>query len=73
MPLADINDPLYWYDWELHEVINDLKDCIRHDLAVPIDIYTKLEDFGIEIDKLTRELEQQIHGESEFENTYWGC
>jgi hypothetical protein len=73
MLLADINDPLYWYDWELQEVITEVQNCLKSDLPIPLDIYTKLEDFGVEIDKLINELEKDIHGEGEFEDSYWGC
>jgi hypothetical protein len=57
---------------ELHNTICDLAAYIRGDLAVPLYIYTKLEDFGIEIDKLVQELEKEIHGEGDFYDSHWG-
>lgn len=69
----DWKDPLFWYDVELTKAIEDLKGCIRSNTSVPLDVYTKLEDFGIEIDKLIAELEAEIYGESDFNDSYWGC
>lgn len=64
-------------DGELEGIINELRQYIVYDKAgyseIPLDLYTKLEDFGIDISKLIQELEKEIHGESDFDNSYWGC
>ena len=60
-------------DTELDSIIERLSACIRGDHPVPLFIYTALEDYGVDINKLIQELERNIHGESDFEDSYWGC
>lgn len=62
------------YDVELSSAIGRLKGCLRNNTMVPLDVYTVLEDFGIEIANLIMELEQEIKdGESDVYDSYWGC
>jgi hypothetical protein len=60
-------------DYELEDAISVLRVCLKGEYRVPLDVYTTLENFGIEIDKLIVELEKEIHGESEIHHSYWGC
>jgi hypothetical protein len=60
-------------DYELEDAIGVLRVCLKNEYRVPLDVYTTLENFGIEIDKLIVELEKEIHGESEIYHSYWGC
>jgi hypothetical protein len=60
-------------DYELDEAINELRKCVRNDLPVSLDVYTTLEDWGIEIDKLIQELEKDLDGEDDVYDSYWGC
>jgi hypothetical protein len=60
-------------DYELQEAVGLLKYFLKHSLLVPVDVYTTLENYGIEIDKLVQELEKEIHGESQIYDSYWGC
>lgn len=60
-------------DAELLDAVGQLKRCLITDTPVPLDVYTTLEDFGIFIDELIQQLEIEIHGESNFHDSYWGC
>jgi hypothetical protein len=61
-------------DPELDDTINELRGYIRRDEAVPLFVYTTLENYGIEIDLLINELEKEIqqYGEGDFYDSHWG-
>jgi hypothetical protein len=59
---------------ELDGIIENITECLRRDEAIPLFLYTALEEYGIEIDKLINELEKEIqeYGEGDFYDPYWG-
>jgi hypothetical protein len=64
----------YHFDYDLDDVIMELKAFMLADLPIPLDLYTELEEEGVDIDKLINQLEKEIqHGESEVYDSYWGC
>lgn len=60
-------------DYELDQAISELETCLRSDAVVPLDVYTTLENYGVHIDSLIIQLEQEIYGKEELHNSDWGC
>ena len=71
MPLHE--DSWYFQDYELNDVVDELKRCLILDIAVPIDLYVDLENWGIDVEALIKHLEAEINGKSDDDYSYWGC
>jgi hypothetical protein len=62
-----------FHDGEINDAVTILKHCLKTNTVVPLDVYTCLENYGILIGDLIKELEKEIHGESEIYDSDWGC
>jgi hypothetical protein len=59
---------------DLHELIDAIGEWVRDDLDIPLSLLLECEYYGIDINKLISELEKELdYGESDFDDTYWGC
>lgn len=57
----------------LERAIEEYLELAKAGLPVPLQTYTYLEEMGVDISKLDKQLEYDEYGASDLYHTYWGC
>lgn len=73
-----------WDDWyfagdsasqeELEDLLDQLECCVKNNEVIPLDLYVRLDQYGLIIDDLINFFEKEtFDGEDELYDSYWGC
>jgi len=73
-----------WEEWyfagesssqaELEDLLDQLECCVKDNEVIPLDLYVRLDQYGLIIDDLIDFFEKEtFDDEDELYDAYWGC